>query len=249
MKKTISLATFIFIFIITLQPVFAQQEQKPHLISENLEITELATNVYLHVSYYQTQNFGKVGANGLIIVENGQALMIDTPWDDTQTAELYYWVKNSLQATITTVIVTHWHQDCMGGLNYLDSMGVKSYANQMTIDIAEEKDLPIPQYGFTDSLKFYFQNIPIESYYYGAGHSSDNIVVWLPTKYILFGGCVIKDIDAANLGNLADANITAWPITLQKIMTHFYNARIIVPGHGAIGNHELIEHTLELLTN
>ena len=49
-------------------------------------------------------------------------------------------------------VITHWHGDCLGGLAYLQTKGVKSYANQMTIDIARKEKLPVPDYGFTDSL-------------------------------------------------------------------------------------------------
>ena len=201
----------------------------------------------MHISYLQLENWGKVGANGLLLVKDGKALMIDSPWNDSQTEELYKWVKDSLNAVVTTFIPSHWHEDCMGGLAYLQTRKVDSYTNQMTIDIAKEKKLPVPQHGFKESLKLDFQNIPVECYYLGGGHSTDNIVVWLPSEDILFGGCCVKDMTSNSLGNLADADVKAWPTTIKKMINKFPDIKTVVPGHGATGGTELILHTLQLL--
>jgi len=241
MRRIISV---IFLLALTILPVAAQQKR---IVSDDLEVVRLSDNVYHYISYLQTQNWGKIGANGLLFVKDGKALMIDSPWNDNQTAELYKWLKDSLNATITTFIPTHWHENCMGGLGYLHTQNVSSYTNQMTIDIAKEKKLQIPQQGFTDSLLFNFQDIPIECYYLGGGHSTDNIVVYLPSENILFGGCCVKDINSTNLGNVSDGDVAAWPVTMQKMIDKFSQVRTVVPGHGVIGGTELMWHTLDLL--
>lgn len=242
MKSKLSI--LIILMINSLYPIAAQQRTS---ISDELQVSKLSNNVYLYTSYLETQEFGKVGANGLIIVKNDKALLIDTPWNNSQTEILDQWVQDSLHATVNTLVATHWHDDCMGGLEYLQSKGVNSYANAMTIEISEEKGLPIPQHGFVDSLEIDFEQIPVECYFMGAGHSSDNIVVWLPTQDILFGGCCIKDLSSVNLGNLADADTQAWPSTITRISHKFSNVKIIVPGHGGAGDNQLIQHTMELL--
>lgn len=224
---------------------FAQSA--PIKISNQLEIQQLDDNVYLYRSYLQTQNFGLVGANGLLIVKNGKALLIDTPWDNQQTQQLYQWVRDSLSVTIDSFVATHWHQDCMGGLGYLKTKAVRSYANQRTIDVARFKNLPIPDTAFTDSLEINFQGIPLKCYYLGAGHTTDNIVVWLPAQDMLFGGCCVKDMSSTNLGNLEDADLQAWPRTLEAISTKFKNAKSIIPGHGQRGDSKLLDHTQYLL--
>lgn len=240
----------IFTLLISLSfilDVSAQGEPEKILVSDNIEIHKLSDNAYRHISYFQTESWGKVGANGLIMVKDGKALMIDTPWDNSQTKELTEWVKDSLHATVTTVIPTHWHGDCMGGLAYLQSQNVSSYANQMTIDIAEKENLPLPQHGFKESLTVDFQGLPIECYYPGGGHTVDNIVVWIPSENILFGGCLIKDMKTTNLGNLSDADVEAWPASVQKVIDKFPEAKTVIPGHGVAGSSELMHHTLHLL--
>ena len=228
-------------------PILGQSKQDTIRVSDDIDLIKLSENVYLHISYVQTKSWGKVGANGLLLVKDGKALMIDTPWNDKQTEELTSWINDSLNATIAAIIPTHWHEDCMGGLGYLQSKDVKSYASQATINIAKEKNLSVPQYSFTDSLSINFQNIPVECYYFGGAHTIDVIEVWLPTEDILFAGDVLKDINSKSLGNIADADIKAWPVTVTKIAKRFPKVKTVIPGHGNMGGTDLIDHTLKLL--
>lgn len=247
MRKIVSI-TFVLVSFI-FGGLHAQNYNKAIAVSNDIEILELTDNTYLHRSFAQTEKWGKMGANGMIIVKGNEALLIDTPWDNKQTEELYNWVKDSLNAIISTVIISHWHEDRMGGLEFLQSKGVKSYANHMTIDIAKEKGLPLPDTSFTDSLTLNFNATPIVSYYIGGGHSTDNIFISLPSEDILFGGCAVKDEQSTTLGNLSDADLAAWPSTIKKAIELFPNTKTVIPGHGEIGGLELLLHTQHLLDN
>jgi metallo-beta-lactamase class B len=243
MKHSIILFLFTFIQI----HGFSQSPYKTIKISDDLELIQLSEHAYVHVSITMTSTFGRVASNGLIYVNGGQAFLFDTPMNDSLTKVLYSWITDSLNLKIIGFVPNHWHADCMGGLGFLQSMGIKSYANQMTIDIAKEKGLPLPTYGFKDSLILTIGDKLIECYYFGAAHSSDNIVVWIPSESILFAGCMVKDINAQSLGNIADANLKAWPKTIEKLIEKFKLAKIVIPGHGQFGGFELLEHTKELL--
>jgi metallo-beta-lactamase class B len=61
------------------------------------------------------------------------------------------WLSDSMKVRVTGFAPNHWHIDCMGGLAWLKSQGIRSYANQKTIEIAKSKSLPVPDEGFTDS--------------------------------------------------------------------------------------------------
>ena len=41
----------------------------------------------------------------------------------------------------------------MGGLGYLKTLGVKSYAHRLTHSIAQREGKPVPDIGFGDSLR------------------------------------------------------------------------------------------------
>ena len=83
-------------------------------------------------------------------------------------------------------------------------------------------------------------------FYPGAGHTQDNIVVWLPKQKILFGGCFVKSIHSKNLGNMEDASVKDWPKSIQKVINKYPNIKIVVPGHGKVGDVNLLKHTAQL---
>lgn len=85
-------------------------------------------------------------------------------------------------------------------------------------------------------------------YYPGETHSPDNITVYYPEKKILFGGCMVKEMSATNLGNTDDANLAQWPVSLERLMAKYSeaNVMIVIPGHGKAGDIRLLQKTLEL---
>ena len=241
---------FLGLFIVLIQVSgFSQSEDITIKISDDLELIKISENAYIHVSYTISTKWGRVGANGLLLIYKKQAFLFDTPWTDKQTENLISWIKDTMNVEIVGFIPNHWHEDCMGGLGYIHKQGIKSYANQQTIDIAIIKDLPVPEFGFKDSLELKLGEKLIACYYLGAAHSMDNIVVWIPSEQILFTGCMVKNMRSRNLGNTADGDLISYPMTLTKVMKKFPSAKIVIPGHGEYGGLELIEHTLELTKN
>ncbi|MBN1117734.1 MAG: subclass B1 metallo-beta-lactamase [Bacteroidales bacterium] len=223
-----------------------QSQDKKIKISDDLELIQISDDAYIHVSYTISPKWGRIGANGLLLIDNKQAFLFDSPWSDKQTEELISWAEDSMNIEIVGFIPNHWHEDCMGGLKYIQEKGINSYANQMTIEIAKTNDLPVPENEFKDSLELKLGEKLIKCYYFGAAHSMDNIVVWIPSEQILFPACMVKDMYANNLGNTADGDLNSYPTTITKVMNKFPTAKIVIPGHGAYGGKELLEHTLKL---
>ena len=228
---------------------FSQTGTKRISVSKDLELIQLSENAYVHVSWSEFRGFGRVPSNGLVFVNKGKAFLFDTPASDSLTKDLVYWLTGSMQLELVGFVPNHWHSDCMGGLGYLQTQKIKSYANQETIDIAKSKGLPIPDVGFKDSLLLQLGDQLIQCYYLGAAHSLDNIVVWIPSEKILFAGCMVKSMDAKDLGNTADGDLRAYPNTINQLLKKFPNAKIVIPGHGAFGGLELISHTIDLVTS
>lgn len=224
---------------------YAQQPDTIH-ISANLQLVKLTDNVYQHISYANVPQYGRVPANGLVCISNKKALLIDTPWNNELTKQLHQYLASS-GIDLDHAVVTHWHEDCMGGLGYLQQKFILSTSGERTYETARKKSLPVAFIRFKDTLDFNFQSLPVKCYYPGAGHTSDNIVVYLPVEKILFGGCLVKEASSASLGNLADSDVAAWPLSLEKVKQKFANAEIVVPGHGKPGSLILLDHTLGLL--
>jgi metallo-beta-lactamase class B len=136
----------------------------------------------------------------------------------------------------------------MGGLAEAHRRGATSYASDRTIEIARQKGLPVPQIPCRSQTLVRCETTVALVTYFGPGHTTDNVVVWMPIQKVLFGGCLIKSLDSASLGNTQDGDRAAYPATLRQVQAAYSQARIVVPGHGDWGGPELIGHTLKLCT-
>jgi glyoxylase-like metal-dependent hydrolase (beta-lactamase superfamily II) len=185
-----------------------------------------------------------IEASGLVVVDGNNAYIIDTPWTQEGTEELIKWItaKNLL---VKSSIVTHFHEDASGGMPFLNQAKIKTYATSLTNKLLDAKQREKSNHEITTNEYVLVTNT-IEVFYPGAGHSKDNIVVWLPKEKILFGGCFVKSINSKGLGYTGDASVKDWPISIQKVIDKYPNVRMVVPGHGKVGDINLLRHTAQL---
>lgn len=217
-------------------------------LTPDLTVEQLYADVWRHTSWHVLADGTRFPANGLLVRDaDGSLLLIDTPWGDSVTATLLDWVPQHLGARVTRAVVTHAHDDRLGGARALVRRHVAFFAHPLTRQLAAAQGLPLP-----DTLQGVATGRPvklgtIEAYFPGAGHAPDNLVVWVPRVRLLFGGCAVKSAAATDLGNLTDANVALWPQAIRRMQHQYPQARRVVPGHGAIGGPALLTHTLALL--
>jgi metallo-beta-lactamase class B len=217
------------------------------IIDNDISLIHLWDSVYIHLTWDVSEIYGRFSSNGMIVIKNGKALMIDTPMDNDKTRRLVEYIENSMNVEVVKLVIGHYHDDCMGGLEYIHGKGIKSIANKLTIEKCIEIGLPVPSTSFTDILTLDFMGETIECRFFGGGHSFDNITVWIPSGKILFGGCLIKSLDSKGLGNLSDAVTDEWEGTVRKIVAAYPGVNTVVPGHGSHGGPELLDHTIKLV--
>jgi len=146
---------------------------------------------------------------------------------------------------VKAVVATHFHADCLAGLDEFHQRQIPSYGHQLTKALAIKDGATPPQNLLQESMTLDIGNEKIELNYFGEGHTRDNIVVWVEGEKILFGGCLIKAIGAGK-GNIADANLEEWSNTVIKVKQSYKNAKIVIPGHGDHGTTQLLDFTIEL---
>jgi metallo-beta-lactamase class B len=232
------------LLVMLVLPARAQEKIE---LGKDIEVYPLAPGIWRHVTCKAIEGWGNVPANGLIVVSEGHAAMIDTPWTPEQTATLLDWVQNALKAKVEAAIVGHSHEDCLGGLPEIHKRGIVSIGLDKTRALALAAGVEAPQQTFTGERKLMVGKRELELFYPGAGHTVDNIVTWIAAEKILFSGCLVKSADATSLGNIKEADLAAWPVTLANVKNKYPAARLIVPGHGDPGGWELVENTLKLL--
>jgi glyoxylase-like metal-dependent hydrolase (beta-lactamase superfamily II) len=214
-----------------------------------LSISQIADNVYQHISYKKFQSFGIVPASGLIVLDGKNAHIIDTPWTEADTEKLVVWIK-SQGLTPKSSISTHFHDDRAGGIPYLNKLSIDTYASKLTNHLLTNKNKQAAKHDLmmdnNAEGKLALANGAIEVFYPGAGHSRDNIVVWLPEHELLFGGCFVKSLSSKTLGYTGDADIAQWPVSMQKLINKYPTVKQVVPGHGEIGDNKLLIHSKTL---
>jgi metallo-beta-lactamase class B len=213
--------------------------------SKDLVIIQISENSFKHISFLQTNDFGNVPCNGLIVRNNNEAIVFDTPTSNETSEELIKWIKESLHCKLNAIVPTHFHNDCLAGLKAFHQNEVPSYAYFKTIELAKENDFDLPKNSFSDSLYLKVGNQNIVAKFFGEGHTRDNIVGYFPSEQVLFGGCLLKELDATK-GYLGDANVADWSSTVEKIKKEYPNIKVIVPGHGEQGDSKLLDYTIQL---
>ncbi len=210
-----------------------------------LEVKAIDQNVYMHTSFKKVDGFGWVDSNGLVVINNNQAIIVDTPWSEKDTEELLSWISTH-GFTIKASVSTHYHDDRTAGIRLLNSKSIPTYTSELTNDILIRKNLPVSSQVFSGD-RFLMLNDLIEIYYPGEGHTKDNLVVWLPENKLLFGGCLIRPVEWKSLGYIGDANISQWSESVKNVQNKYPVINKVVPGHGNIGNESLLSHTIDLV--
>lgn len=213
--------------------------------SEHLVIRKLTENVFQHISYMYMDDIGKVDCNGMVVINNNEGIVFDTPFNDTSSTELIRWMRDSMNVKINAVVPTHFHRDCVGGLNSFAANGVPAYANKKTVEYAVKNGVQTEIKEFGDSTSFSVGGDQVIVQHLGAGHTRDNVVAYYPKDKALFGGCLIKSMGAGR-GNLEDADTTVWTSTIEAIQNSFPSILLVIPGHGSVGGKELLEYTAKM---
>lgn len=215
--------------------------------SDDLIITQISKNTFEHTSFLSTQDFGTVPANGLVVRGDKEVVIFDTPATQAGSEELIEWVEEKLQSKIKAIIPTHFHADCLGGLETFHKHNIPSYAYFKTLELAKENDFVVPLHAFEDSIAIKVGGKNVTAVFMGEGHTKDNVIGYFPDEEILFGGCLIKELGAEE-GNLEDANIDSWPSTVRRIQKEYPQVKTVIPGHGAFGDQGLLDYTADLFS-
>ena len=184
----------------------------------------------------------------MIVSDKNEAIVFDTPTTNQTAKELINFINQKLKFKINAVVPTHFHNDCLAGLSAFNDQKIPSYGYFKTIALAKADTLITPQNSFTDSLILKVGSTNTITKFFGEGHTQDNVVAYFPKDKVMFGGCLIKEIDATK-GFLGDANIVDWPTTVEKVKNTYQEVKVVIPGHGKSGDKTLLDYTIKLFRN
>jgi metallo-beta-lactamase class B len=229
----------IIAFILSFQGVWSQAEEK------RLQITPLTGDFYIYTTFNSYEG-SRVPAHGMYLLTSDGVVLFDTPWDTTQFQPLLDSIQSRHQQHVTVCIATHWHSDRTEGLAYYRRKGIKTYTTSRTDRLSQENNKKRAEHLMTKDTVFNPGQYSFQVYYPGEGHTSDNIVVWFDSARILYGGCLIKGVEAENLGYLGDANVSAYETTLRNVQRKCPSPKYIIVSHHDWTNNKSLEHSIEL---
>lgn len=230
---------------------FAQDKSSPpvpanpaDLLRPKLEFRRLTDGVWRHVSWCHDSG-SYFPSNGLVIIDHGQALLVDTSCGARDTGPL---IASVIGVDNIRLVITHAHGDRMNGLDSARALSVPSLAYEMTVRMAATKGLGVIDQSWSGaSHEIFVGRRKIELFYPGPAHSTDNTVVYIEDCKLLYGGCMVRPLAATNPGGLEFADVCAWNNSLKALEQRYSKARIVVPGHGEPGDLSLLAHTAELV--
>ncbi len=225
---------------------------KVQQISPEVQVEQLAPGLWLHRTEQKLSNGMLFTANGLLLETPQGIWMLDTAWGYYPTVDLLHWIDTVLQKPVVKAIATHGHDDRVGGAAALAERNIPLQVTAQTAAIVQQHaktaDLLLPvQSAVALKQGEKYQDGPVEWFYPGAGHTSDNIVLWLPQYKLLVGGCAVKAPRYPGLGNIADADVAEWPHSLKRIQQAYPDIKILVPGHGDVADAALLDYSLGLM--
>ncbi|BDU16580.1 subclass B1 metallo-beta-lactamase [Lysobacter auxotrophicus] len=215
----------------------------------DVEIREVGEGVWVHTSYYTYPDGTRYPANGLIVREGDGLVLVDTAWGELATLALLDRIEAKIQLPVRRAVVSHAHGDRLAGADVLEARGIEVYAMPLTQRRAIAEGMPVPDHtlGELDTPGATVRFGPVELFHPGPGHAPDNLMAWVPSQRVLFGGCAVRAAASNSLGSIADANLTEWPKAIRQARARYATAKLVIPGHGDAGGPELLDHTLALL--
>ena len=177
--------------------------------------------------------------------------MIDTCFTEARTRAFLKAIRGVTELPLRTLVNTHHHGDHTHG-NYLvsgASIVGHELCRQTVIDtgihtlrplfpnvVWGDLELAPPFITFQDRLDLFVDGLKLELHYMGPAHTTNDVVVWMPERKLLFTGDL-----AFNGGTpfVAMGSIAGSLVALDRLRE--FGAETVVPGHGPVCGTEVFD--------
>lgn len=226
------------------------EESKFQNAEKTVELLKITDSIWVHITYKMYEGYN-TPSNGVVVRTSEGLVLVDTPWDNEQTKDLIALTREVFDQEFVMAVITHAHDDRIGGIDTLLENHIKTISTQLTREEAKIRGYKLPEaeVSIEQDTDFTFGDMKIRVSYPGPGHTVDNTVVWFPQDKVLFGGCLVKALDSTSIGNAADANMLEWPRTLERLIKSYEDVEVVIPGHGGWGTLQLVQHTRDMFPN
>lgn len=219
-----------------------------------LTITHLSGPIYL----VEDEHYAKT--NSLFYVGPAAVTVVGASYTPATASLLAAQIKTFTDLPIREIIDTSPDAEWSGGNSYWTSIGARVMAADVTCDAlkkdwsakvaAVQRNFPgYPSLALSPPGQCYrgdfeTQDGHIRVFYLGPSHTPADVFVYFPSEKVLDAGSILKE----QLGNLANADVREYPVTLHKLQALHLNIRTVIAGHwSAKHGPDLIDKYLDML--
>ncbi len=186
--------------------------------------------------------------NSAVIVGDDGCIVFDAQATPAMAGKVIERVRSVTDKPVKYVVLSHYHAVRVLGASAYHAQAV--VASQETRRLVEERGrqdwdseygrfprlfqdaesipgLTWPTLTFEGEMSIHLGKREVRLMQLGAGHTSGDIVAWVPDAEVMFSGDLIEYHSACYCG---DAHLREWPITLNEIRD--FNPKAIAPGRG-----------------
>ncbi len=210
-------------------------------------VEEVSPGVYAYI-----QLDGTWGLNNTGFITGGDAVaVVDTCFTEARTRAFLGAIRGVTDLPIRTLVNTHHHGDHTHGNYLLPGASIVGHelCRQTVIDTGIHALRPLfpnvvwgdlevapPFITFQERLDLFVDDLRLELHYMGPAHTTNDVVVWLPERKLMFTGDL-----AFNRGTpfVAMGSIAGSLVALDRLRE--FGAETIVPGHGSVCGIEVLD--------
>jgi len=246
--------TFVLGILLVVGALSIAAQQAPG--KQTIDVQKVADNYYVLLSSTPGNDATFSGGNVGVFITNNGVVLIDTKlaaWGQTFLDR----VKSVTNKPVTMIINTHTHGDHTGnddkfGTNVEIVAQDNTKANMAKMDAFKgEKAVFLPKRTFKDTLTIGSGKEQINLYYFGAGHTNGDAMIYFPALRVLQTGDLFARKDAPRIDRANGGSGVAYPQTLSKAIGTIKNVDTVVPGHSPLAKwadlQEYQRYTADLL--
>lgn len=224
------------------------------LAEKEATLEELAPGVYAYTAQGDPNVGCVIGTDGILAIEARATPFMAQRWIDV--------VRTLSPLSFDDLVLTHYHAVRVLGAAAFDAKRI--IATRMTADLIEERGmqdwaseqgrmprlfegaetipgLTRPTETFDDELVLEVGGRRVELRFLGRGHTSGDLVVWLPNERICFAGDLVEAQAAPYMG---DSHVSDWAdTTLDNVKA--LNAQQLVGGRGPVVRGQAVNQAIE----
>ena len=224
------------------------------LSEKEATLEELAGGVYAYTAQGDPNVGCVIGAETILAIEARATPLMAQRWIDV--------VRSLSSAPFGDLVLTHYHAVRVLGASAFQAQRI--IATTMTAELIEERGLEDwaseqgrmprlfegadtipgltrPTHTFENEMRLEVDGRRVELRFLGRGHTSGDLVVWLPQERVLFAGDLVEAQAAPYMG---DAHIADWSgATLDAVQA--LRADQLVGGRGAVVRGAAVDQAIE----